>query len=123
DLKDEWRPFPKGEVNRGSGGDESVRLCAKPLPARFVRVVMSRSSQTSAQTSNDIRDRLVFAIREIELGSVDGNNQFRDYIRHAADRHQQSVIYVSSIDPWHRAEDIDYKIEQPGLRSEERRVG
>jgi hypothetical protein len=115
DLKDEWRPFPKGEVNRGSGGDESVRLCAKPLPVRFVRVVMSRSSQTSAQTSNDIRDRLGFAIREIELGSVDGNNQFRDYIRHAADRHQQSVIYVSSIDPWHRAEDIDYKIEQPGL--------
>ncbi len=115
DRKDEWRPFPKGEVNHGSGGDESVRLCAKPLPVRFVRVVMSRNSQTSAQTSNDIRDRLGFAIREIELGSADSNNRFRDYIYHAADRHQQSVIYVSSTDPWHRAEDIDYKIEQPGL--------
>ena len=115
DRKDAWCPFPNGAVNRGSGGDESVRLCEKPLPVRFVRVAMSWSSQTSAQTSNDIRDRLGFAIREIELGSVDSHNRFRDYVRHAADRHQQSVIYVSSTDPWHRAEDIDYKIEQPGL--------
>jgi hypothetical protein len=115
DRKDAWRPFPNGAVNRGSGGDESVRLCEKPLPVRFVRVAMSQSSQTSAQTSNDIRDRLGFAIREIALGSVDSHNRFRDYVRHAADRHQQSVIYVSSTDPWHRAEDIDYKIEQPGL--------
>jgi hypothetical protein len=115
DRKDQWRPFPNGEANGGSGGDEFLRLCAEPLPARFVRVVMSRSSQTNAQDSNDIRDRMGFAIREIELGSTDSNNQFRDYIRHAADRNQQSVIYVSSTDPWHRAEDIDYKIEQPGL--------
>jgi hypothetical protein len=115
DRKDAWRPFPNGAVNRGSGGDESVRLCEKPFPVRFVRVAMSRSSQTSAQTSNDIRDWLGFAIREIALGSIDSHNRFRDYVRHAADRHQQSVVYVSSTDPWHRAEDIDYKIEQPGL--------
>ena len=115
DRKDAWRPFPNGAVNRGLGGDESVQLCEKPLPIRFVRVAMSRSSQTTAQTSNDIRDRLGFAIREIELGSVDSHNRFRDYIRHAADRHQQTVIYVSSTDPWHRAADVDYKIEQPGL--------
>jgi len=115
DRKDAWHPFSNGAVNRGSGGDESVRLCEKPLPVRFVRVAMSRSSQTSAQTSNDIRDRLGFTIREIALGSVDSHDRFRDYVRHAADRHQQSVIYVSSTDPWHRAEDIDYKTEQPGL--------
>ncbi len=115
DRKDEWRPFPNSAVNHGSGGDESVRLCAKALQVRFVRVVMSRSSQTSVQISNDIRDRVGFAIREIELGNIDGHNRFHDYIRHAADRYQQTVIYVSSTDPWHRAEDIDYKIEQPGL--------
>ena len=115
DRKDEWRPFPNGAVNRGSGGDESVRLCAKALPVRFVRVVMSRSSQASAQMADDIRDRLGFAIREIELGSIDSRNGFHDHIRHAPDRYRQTVIYVSSTDPWHRAEDIDYKIEQPGL--------
>ncbi len=115
DQKDDWRPFPSGKVNRGSGGYESVRLCSKAVPARFVRVVMNRSSQTSVQTSNDIRDRLGFAIREIELGKSDTHNRFDDYVRHAPDRSQQTVIYVSSTDPWHRAEDIDYKIEQPGL--------
>jgi hypothetical protein len=75
--------------------------------------------------SDDIRDRLGFAIREIELGSIDppslrsgaasSRNRFHDYIRHAPDRYRQTGIYVSSTDPWHRAEDIDYKIEQPGL--------
>jgi len=115
DRKDEWRPFPNGALNRGSGGDESVSLCAKALPVRFVRVVMSRSSQASAQMADDIRDRLGFAIREIELGNIDSRNGFHDYVRHAPDRYRQTVIYVSSTDPWHRAEDIDYKIEQPGL--------
>jgi hypothetical protein len=125
DRKDEWRLFPNGTMNHTSGGNEVIRLCEKSLPVRFVRVVMSWSSQTSAETSNDIRDRLGFAIREIELGNtnpppqgsgVAGNREnFHDYIRHAADRHTQSVIYVSSTDPWHRAEDIDYKTEQPGL--------
>ncbi len=114
DRKDNWRLFPNGERNDGSGGDESVRLCGKPLSVRFVRVTMSRSSQTSAESSNDIRDRLGFAVREIELGALDGNNGFRDYIRHLPD-HQQSVFYVSSTDPWHRANDIDNNIEQPGL--------
>jgi hypothetical protein len=115
DRKDEWRLFPSGTLNRGSGGDESVRLCAKSFPVRFVRIVMSQGSQTGTQTSNDIRDRLGFAIREIELGSIDSRNRFHDYVRHAADRYQQTVIYVSSTDSWHRAEDIDYKTEQPGL--------
>src|SRR5947207_7713276 len=76
---------------------------------------MSRSSQTSAETSNDIRDGLGFAIREIELGKIDKHGRFHDYVRHAPDRHKQTIIYVSSTDPWHRAEDIDFSIEQPGL--------
>jgi len=115
DRKDEWRLFPNGVLKRGSGGDESLRLCASPLSVRFVRVVMGTSSQTTAESSNDIRDRLGFAICEIELGSTDSREDFHDYVRHAPDRHSQSVIYVSSTDSWHRAEDIDYKTEQPGL--------
>ncbi len=115
DDDDDWQLFAHGNVNDAHGGDELIRLSERPRSTRFVRVLMSRSSQTSAQTSNDIRDRLGFAIREIELGKIDKHGRFRDHVRHAADRHRQTVIYVSSTDPWHRAEDIDFGIEQPGL--------
>jgi hypothetical protein len=115
DRKDDWRLFPKGEVNHGSGGDEYVRLGGEARSVRFLRILMTQSSRRTAQPSNDIRDRLGFAIREINVGRIDGNGRFHDYVRHMPDRHKQTVIYVSSTDPWHRAEDIDYKIEQPGL--------
>ena len=115
DDADDWQPFAHGNVKDGHGGNELVRLAERPRSVRFVRVVMSRSSQTSAQTSNDIRDRLGFAIREIELGNFDPHNRFHDHVRHARDRHRQTIVYVSSTDPWHRAQDIDFSIEQPGL--------
>src|SRR5436309_2866795 len=76
---------------------------------------MSHSPRTTTQPSEDIRDQLGFAIREIELGTVDARGHFHDYVHHAPDRHRQTIIYVSSTDPWHRAEDIDFSIEQPGL--------
>ena len=115
DRKDEWRLFPKAEVNHGSGGDDYVRLSGKARSVRFLRILMNQSSGTSVQLSNDIRDGVGFAIREISIGRIDGNGRLHDYVRHAADRHKQTIVYASSTDPWHRAEDIDYNIEQPGL--------
>jgi hypothetical protein len=115
DDDDDWQRFAHGNVDDAHGGDELIPLAERPRWGRFVRIMMSRSSQTSEKTSNDIRDRLGFAIREIELGNIDRHGRFHDHIRHARDRHRQTVIYVSSTDPWHRAEDIDFSIEQPGL--------
>jgi hypothetical protein len=115
DDEDDWQPFASGNADNAHGGDQLIRLAERPRSIRFVRVVMTRSSQTSLQSSNDIRDRLGFAIREIELGTIDKHNRFHDHVRHAPDRHRQTVIYVSSTDQWHRTEDIDLSIEQPGL--------
>jgi hypothetical protein len=115
DQKDEWRLFPQGLVEHCSGGDERIRLCPTPLSVQFVRVLMSRGSETGLRSSDDIRDRLGFAIREIGLGASDENNHFDDQVRHGPSRENQTVIYVSSTDPWHRASDIDDKTEQPGL--------
>ena len=115
DDDDDWQPFAHGNVDDAHGDDQLLRLVDRPRATRFVRIVINRSSGTSAQSSDDIRDRVGFAIREIELGHIDGHGRFRDNVRHAANRHRQTVIYVSSTDPWHRAEDIDFSIEQPGL--------
>ncbi len=112
---DDWQLFADGNIENAHGGNELIRLAERPRPVQFVRIVMSLSSHSSAQSSDDIRDRLGFAIREIELGKVDKDRRFHDYIRHAPDRHRQTIIYTSSTDPWHRAEDINYSTEQPGL--------
>jgi hypothetical protein len=76
---------------------------------------MSRSSHIAAASSGDIRDSLGFAINEIDLGRIGKDGRFHDQIQHAPDRHRQTIVYTSSTDPWHRAEDIDYDTEQPGL--------
>ncbi len=115
DRPDEWRTFPHGIVNHSSGGDEYIGLADQPISVQFVRIVMLRSSRTRTPASNDIRDELGFAIREIGLGLTDDKDHFRDEVRHSPDRHKQSIIYVSSTDPWHRASDIDERTEQPGL--------
>src|SRR5207237_2579757 len=111
---DDWRSFPEGVIANSSGGDVTIRLSSSAIPVQFVRVLMSGSSAPTTPSSADARDRLGFAVREIRLGPLNDAGEFEDYIRHNPERNQ-TIIYVSSTDPWHRAEDIDYKIEQPGL--------
>lgn len=115
DEKADWHPFPQGLNNQGKGGNESRALARQPVSARFIRVLLMKSSEAGSASSNDSRDTVGFAVREIELGLIDRKGHFTDYVQHGADRHKQTIVYVSSTDPWHRASDIDYRIEQPGL--------
>jgi len=114
DRNDDWQAFPQGVIGNSPVGDVPIRLSSNSIPVQFVRVLMSRSSAPTTQSSADVRDRLGFAVREISLGQTNDAGEFEDYIRHNPERNQ-TIIYVSSTDPWHRAEDIDYKTEQPGL--------
>jgi hypothetical protein len=114
DRNDDWRVFPQGVTGNSPGGDETSRLSSNSIPVQFVRVLMSSSSAPTTQPSADVRDHLGFAVREIGLGQTNDAGEFEDYVRHHPDR-RQTIVYVSSTDPWHRAEDIDYKTEQPGL--------
>lgn len=114
DRPEEWRTFPQGVVLNCSGGDSTIRLTSSTIPAQFIRVLMTHGSGTSTQPTTDIRDRLGFAMREISVGRIDDSGRFEDYVVHNP-KHHQTIIYVSSTDTWHRAEDIDYRTEQPGL--------
>ena len=115
DDDDDWQPFANGKIDDAHGGSELVELTERPRAVQFVRILMSRSSHIAAQSSDDIRDSLGFAIREIDLGKMGKNGRFHDHVRHAPDRHRQTIVYASSTDPWHRAEDLDPSTEQPGL--------
>jgi hypothetical protein len=115
DDDDDWQPLSHGNIENAQGNNELLRLSERARLTKFVRIVMSDSSHTSAQSSNDMRDSLGFSIDEIELGQIDNHGRFHDYVRHAPDRHRQTITYASSTDPWHRAEDLDPSTEQPGL--------
>jgi len=111
-----WERFERGSMVNARGGDALVRLSAQPVVARYVRVLMTESSGTaSAGAHGDIRDRAGYAIRELYVGRADAGGRLQDFIRHARDNKRQSLMFASSTDPWHRAADIDARVEQPGF--------
>lgn len=110
-----WRRFPNGEVTDAKGGAVLLRLAEQPVKTRYVRIWMTEGSGAAPADSKDPRDRLGYALREVYVGTIDAAGTFQDYVSHAKNNERQSVITVSSTDPWHRAIDIDYRTEQAGF--------
>ncbi|HEY7876803.1 MAG TPA: discoidin domain-containing protein [Gemmatimonadaceae bacterium] len=110
-----WRTFPLGSVHSAAGGDDQRRLSHRAVHTRLLRLVLRAASHTGPPRTSDPRDALGYAIRELAVGVLMPNGAIADVVRHAADRTRQTVIYVSSTDPWHRAVDIDSTMAQPGL--------
>lgn len=116
-----WHDFPFGEFPGRLGmmitGAENTprRISNRPIKLRWLRILMTDSSGTSEGPSNDVRDRVGFALREVYAGLEDRTGNFHDEIQHAADRRKQTIIHVSSTDPWHRESDLDKDVEQVGF--------
>lgn len=104
-----WQTFERGAFHDAKGSDQAIVLSRKPVDARFLRVRMMRSSNTSQKPSKDVRDWCGYAIREVSFGVKD-----HDEIRHGKHGHQ-TTIFASSTDPWHRAEDFDPNTEHVGF--------
>lgn len=105
-IKGEWKAFPSGTVSDGKGGTNTLHLAASPIQARFVRVVMTESSNTcDSHGSADLRNCVGYAIREIYLGTVSDSGEFHDLTRHSPDQ-KQTPTFCSSVDPWHEASDL-----------------
>jgi F5/8 type C domain len=102
-----WIAFPQGIIGVGRGGTETLHLSAEPLPAKYIRIWMTQSSNTSgAHDSDDPRASAGYAIRELYAGTMTSNGEFVDLIKHVPDA-GQTVISASSVDPWHGASDFD----------------
>ena len=109
-----WVVFPHGAITTGTGGDTTIKLSDRVIQTRFVRLLLNHQGFSSI-TSGDIRDQLGFAVREIALGRLNATGEFEDLIRHGKTRDAQTIMHVSSTDPWHRSVDRDPELEQPGL--------
>ena len=110
-----WRPFPHGRVEDGKGGNTLLQLSDTPVSVRFVRILLSASSGIAPQDRKDVRDRLGYAIRELFLGVLDERGKLKDIIRHGASNKRQTLMVVSSTDPWHRAVDRNPNSAHPGF--------
>ena len=66
-----------------------------------------------AKRGSDPRDHMGYALQEVEIGFLK-KGIFTDHVVHRPDQ-KQTIVTVSSTDPWHRASDLDEKTEQPGI--------
>jgi hypothetical protein len=73
------------------------------------------SLHTALPGQTDPRDAMGFAVREVGFGLQQADGSLADVVRHAQKRDDQTVVQVSSTDPWHRAVDKDLDAEQPSL--------
>jgi len=99
-----WVDFPQSS-HQGVGGSQAVRIAPAPMEVQYLRVVLTRDSDTAPAGSTDVRDQLGFAVRELSIGQTTGDG-FVDHVVHLPSQ-QQTEMWTSSTDPWHSASDID----------------
>lgn len=118
-----WRNFPTGSVTNGKGGDVHLKLCDAPVTARFVRVLMSESSNTpDTHGAQDIRNCVGYALQTLSVGTIDAEGKYTIVYpangiepgpgkkeKPAAGAFPGSAadtggsFCASSVDPWHEA--------------------
>ncbi len=104
--KGEWKVFSAGTFNNAKGGTVTLKLNNAPVSTRYLRVLMTESSNTCDEHGpEDIRNCVGYAIQEIHAGTVDGGGRFVEVSKAPAEK--LTTYCVSSIDPWHSAEDVN----------------
>ena len=100
-----WTVFPTGAVANGKGGTATLRLAEIPVLTRFVRIRMTRSSNTcDTHGPDDPRNCVGYAVNEVYAGNFTADGKFVDIIKHTPGQ-AQTATWVSSVDPWHTAAD------------------
>ncbi|HEX4021566.1 MAG TPA: discoidin domain-containing protein [Acidobacteriaceae bacterium] len=101
-----WQTFPHGIVTNGAGGIATIRLTDASMSVRYIRVLMTSSSNTcDTHGSADPRNCVGYAINELYLGTTSADGVFHDMVRHTADQ-EQSATLCSSVDSWHEPSDL-----------------
>lgn len=114
-TKGAWVTFQGGAETNGAGGVKTLQLAPSPVAVRYLRILMSESSNTcDSHDSGDRRNCVGYAINELYLGTAAPDGKFHDLVRHTADP-DQTTTYCSSVDSWHEPAGIDDKGDQVGM--------
>jgi len=101
-----WKTFASGTVTDAKALPATLRLDSSPVATKYVRVLMTRSSNTcDTHGSADGRNCVGFAIRELYLGTINDKREFKDLLHHSPDQ-KQTLTLCSSVDPWHEPADL-----------------
>jgi len=121
-----WNTFANGHVASARRKTALTQLSQTATRVRFVRVLMSASSNTCDTHSRaDPRNCVGYAVQDIALGYVSGGT-FHNWVKQGRCvppshgrpncRRLQTSMYVSTVDPSHRAIDrVRVDQDQPGL--------
>jgi sugar lactone lactonase YvrE len=102
----EWKTFPSGAQKNAKGGTISLKLADTPVLTQYVRVLMTESSNTCDQHgSDDVRNCVGYAVRDIRVGAVDSSGAFVEIQKLISER--PTTYTSSSIDPWHSSTDVN----------------
>jgi F5/8 type C domain len=106
-AKGTWQTYPLGNITEGKGGTVTLKLVSWMIPVRYIRILMTESSNTcDTHGAADKRNCVGYAINELYAGALSADGEFNDYVTHFPSR-QQTVTWPSSVDPWHAATDMD----------------
>jgi hypothetical protein len=110
-----WMAFPSGNVTDGQGGGTTLRLAPSPIKTKFLRILMTESSNTcDTHGSDEPRNCVGYAVNEIYAGNLNSTGKFIDLMTHTPGQSQTATM-TSSMDPWHTAADIESSRIQTGL--------
>jgi hypothetical protein len=104
--KGAWKDFASGSVAKGTGGTATIRLDNSFVNTKYVRILMTQSSNTcDTHGSADFRNCVGYAIGELYLGTLAADGTFNDLLHHSPDQ-KQTLTYCSSVDSWHAPSDL-----------------
>jgi hypothetical protein len=110
-----WNSFPNGRIRDGKGGTATIKLAEQPVSTRWIRVVMTQSSnQPGPHGTDDVRHRVGYAVYQLYAGVLLDDGSFVDLVRHSPDS-TQTPTYCSSTDPYHSATDLNKVRDQTGM--------
>ena len=104
--KGQWKSFSSGKFDNGKGGNVTLKLAETPVSTRYLRVLMSESSNACDEHGPaDVRNCVGYAIQQISAGTTDAHGRFVEVPKPQAE--ELTSYTASSIDPWHSAEDVN----------------